>query len=199
MSGTGLEFNLNDARFVREELGFEVYTEPIEKTPLPEAHFDVITAYDVLEHVDDPVSFLTALRKYLKPEGHICIQVPNIQDVLLSVYDIPAFGDFWFREVHLFNYSPKTLNMMLEKCGFKGTVQSVENYNILNHLNWLFTGEPQASMEVGMSQPVLVQNPDKKSAAADELNEWVIKIDAEYKALLNRHSLGDSILFIGTK
>lgn len=65
----GIEFNEENAEFVNRELGIKTYTDPIEKTDLPLDYFDLITAFHVLEHVDDPIQFLTALRKYLKSSG----------------------------------------------------------------------------------------------------------------------------------
>lgn len=192
----GIEFNLDNARFVEEVLEIKVYTKRIEDVDLPQEYFDIVTAFQVLEHVDDPMLFLKGIHKLLKPGGTICIEVPNIQDVLLSVYEIEQYADFWFREPHVFNYSPKTLTMMLEKTGFAGETKTIQSYNFINHMNWVLKGTPQKSMDIGMSKPVLVQS---NSVIADELNNWVEKIDREYKDILNKHELGESILFIGKK
>ena len=40
--------------------------------------FDVILAADVLEHLRDPQKCLVSLQKYLKPDGHIVLSIPNI-------------------------------------------------------------------------------------------------------------------------
>jgi len=192
----GMEFNLDNARFVKEVLGIRVYTGCIEDVDLPQEYFDIATAFQVLEHVDDPISFLKGIHKLLKPGGTICIEVPNIQDVLLSVYEIEQYADFWFREPHVFNYSSKTLTMMLEKTGFAGETKTIQSYNFINHMNWILKGTPQKSMGIGMSKPVLASS---RSAIADELNRWIDKIDDEYKDILNKHGLGESILFIGKK
>lgn len=192
----GMEFNLDNARFVEEVLGIKVYTKRIEDIDLPQEFFDIATAFQVLEHVDDPTSFLKGIHKLLKPGGTICIEVPNIQDVLLSVYEIEEYSDFWFREPHVFNYSPQTLTMMLEKTGFAGKTKTIQSYNFINHMNWILKGVPQQSMNIGMSKPALTSS---RSAIADELNRWIEKIDREYKDILNKHGLGESILFIGKK
>lgn len=68
--------------------------------------------------------------------------------------------------------------------------------NFINHMNWILKGAPQQSMNIGMSKPVLASS---RSAIADELNRWIEKIDGEYKDILNKHGLGESILFIGKK
>ena len=192
----GMEFNLDNARFVEETQGIKVHTESIEDVSLPQEYFDIATMFQVLEHVDDPIRFLKKIHRLLKPGGTICIEVPNIQDVLLSVYEIEQYSDFWFREPHVFNYSPKTLTMTLEKTGFAGETKTIQSYNVINHMNWILKGTPQKSMDIGMSKPVLVKS---EGTVADELNSWIEKFDRGYKDILNKHELGDSILFIGQK
>jgi SAM-dependent methyltransferase len=44
--------------------------------------FDLITAWDVLEHVFDPVPFLSAIRDLLAPGGVVFLRTPNIRYVL---------------------------------------------------------------------------------------------------------------------
>ncbi|MFA5779072.1 MAG: class I SAM-dependent methyltransferase [Elusimicrobiota bacterium] len=196
MECVGIEFNSANARFVEEVLGIKVYTKHIEYVDLPHESFDIITAFQVLEHIEDPVKFLVGINNLLKPGGIICIEVPNVQDVLLSVYNVKPYADFWFREPHIFNYSPKTLTMVLKKSGFVGKTKTIQLYNLINHLNWMLKGEPQQSMDIGMSKPVLAPS---HNAIADELNRWIAKVDREYKNILNKHELGESILFIGKK
>lgn len=196
MECIGIELNLDNARFVEKALGIKVYTELIEEVDLPSEYFDIATAFQVLEHVDDPLKFLAGIYKLLKPGGIICIEVPNVHDVLLSVYKIEPYADFWFREPHVFNYSPKTLAMILEKSGFAGETKTIQSYNFINHMNWVLKGEPQQSVGIGMSKPILASS---RSAIADELNGWIEKVDREYKEILSKYELGDNILFIGKK
>ena len=44
--------------------------------PLPDETFDVVTAFDVLEHLDDPVEAVRALRARLAPQGRLVCTVP---------------------------------------------------------------------------------------------------------------------------
>lgn len=52
----------------------------------PEERFDVITAWDVIEHVHDPVSFLRDLASRLAPGGQIFLRTPNL------VYVLPLYA-----------------------------------------------------------------------------------------------------------
>jgi len=195
----GIEFNREDAIFVNEELGIKTYTEPIQDTDIPLEYFDLVTVYQVLEHINDPIEFLTTIYKYLKPDGFICIEVPNIQDALISVYNIKSYSDFWFREPHVFYFSPKTLSMILERSGFSGSTKTVQAYNFINHVNWILTGEPQKSANKSMSMPRLIDSGSVNPAIRTEFNSWIQRVDKEYKQLLIKHNLGENIVFIGKK
>lgn len=46
---------------------------------LPNERFDVITMFDVLEHLDDPVAVVNALRERLTPTGQFIVTVPAFQ------------------------------------------------------------------------------------------------------------------------
>ena len=120
----GIEFNEENARFVNEELGIRVYTVPIDKTPVQEGYFDLITAFHVVEHVEDPIALLSTLSRYLQPEGLLYVEVPNLNDALLSTYEVEAYASFWFREPHIFNCSPDTLRRVLDRSGFTGEMST---------------------------------------------------------------------------
>ena len=194
----GIELNREDARFVNEEVGIKTYTTPIEETDLEEASFDLITMFHVLEHIDDPVTLLSTLRRYLKPGGHIYIEVPNVEDALLSVYQVDAYADFWYREPHVFNFSPSTLKQTMAKAGFEGESHTFQRYSLLNHTNWVMTGKPQSSMVVGMGAPTMI-HPDNEvdDEVRTELDAWLNRVNEEYKKLLDKHGRGDCVRYVG--
>lgn|GEM_PF-2677758 len=45
--------------------------------PFPSGHFRVIHCYDVLEHVDDPLTLLAEFRRVLEPGGSLRLEVPH--------------------------------------------------------------------------------------------------------------------------
>jgi len=49
----------------------------LETADLPADHFDVAYSYFVMEHVDDPDSFLAAMYRCLKPGGSYLFMTPN--------------------------------------------------------------------------------------------------------------------------
>ena len=117
----------------------------------------------------------------------------------MSLYDIESYRDFWYQEPHNFYFSPKTLLMLLRRCGFEGKVTTVQIYNFLNHMNWIFTGRPQKSADLGMSKPRLVLSDSVDERIKIELNQWIQRLDSEYKHILTKYDLGEFMIFTGKK
>ena len=195
----GIELNKENAQFANSTLGIKVFDSPIEKTAIPKHYFDIITIWQVLEHVNDPRKFLAIISNYLSPNGYLCIEVPNINDALLSLYKMEAYAEFWYREPHVFYYSPETLEMLLDQVGFTGEIQTTQEYNIINHINWILNGEPQKSYNVGTTDPEPINNESIDPKVKDEVNRWFITINNQYKLLLEKLKFGENILCIGKK
>jgi SAM-dependent methyltransferase len=53
----------------------------LEDADLPPASFDVVTLWDVLEHVADPVNFLRLCGSLSRPGGHLFVNVPDLDSL----------------------------------------------------------------------------------------------------------------------
>ncbi|OGY46925.1 MAG: hypothetical protein A3J62_02035 [Candidatus Buchananbacteria bacterium RIFCSPHIGHO2_02_FULL_38_8] len=195
----GLELNQAQVLFIRERLDFKVYDQPIEAVEIVEGPFDVITSFQVLEHIKDPLKFLQAAAKNLKPGGYLYIEVPNLNDALLSVYKIKGYEDFYYREPHLSYFDERSFKKLLDQAGFEGEIKTVQRYNIFNHLNWLLTGQPQGEFSQGNNDPVLVQSHEVNEEVKDDLNKFIKSVNENYKELLNKHKLGENLSFLGKR
>ena len=195
----GVEFNEAHAAYTRQRLGIEVYTDPIEKTNRPKGSFDVVFMFHVLEHMEDPEGFLRGLSEYLTPQGKVYIEVPNIDDALISPYKVAAYADFYYREPHLFYFSPATFRTLTERAGFRGEIEMIQRYSLANHIHWVTAGAPQPDAEAGMGVPKL--RADHDGARTDferELDGWLARVDHEYRALLQKHGRAEAMAFVGT-
>ena len=77
--------------------------------------FDVITAMDVIEHTEDPVSFLKSLYAMLTPGGYLFISTPDTSSIHQRVT-----GKYWhyYNRYHLSLFPKKTLTAIASKMGF---------------------------------------------------------------------------------
>ncbi len=105
--------------------------------------YDVITAFHVIEHLQDPIEILQQLTSLLKENGKMIIEVPNANDALLTIYHNKAFQEFTYWSPHLYLYNPHTLKKLGEKAGLKVEfVKCIQRYPFSNTLYWLAKGKP---------------------------------------------------------
>jgi len=83
--------------------------------------FDVVHMSEVLEHIPDPIDTLKIAYDLLKPNGLLCVSVPNdynpFQQILREVYE---YKSWWVAPPHHINYFDfESLEKLLEKIGFK--------------------------------------------------------------------------------
>jgi len=69
----GVELSTWSSAFARERLQLKVFTGTLQQAQLPSAHFNVITLWDVIEHVPDPVPLLTEAARLLAPDGRLVL------------------------------------------------------------------------------------------------------------------------------
>lgn len=112
----GLELQQSCARFVQKK-GMTVYTEPIERSCLPESYFDVITLWQVLEHIPDPLRFLNEIVRILKPGGICALSTPNNHSIgaLLLQKHWPSV----LPRNHYHLFSKSSLRITFLKAGFR--------------------------------------------------------------------------------
>lgn len=115
--------------------GGRIVTEDLGAAALPAEHFDVITFWDVLEHLPDPVAALKEASRLLRPGGLLLLRAPNFASYLARRY-----GQDWYElslPYHLFHFTPATLTRMLEAAGFEVRVledsAGVQNYHAFKH------------------------------------------------------------------
>jgi len=112
----GCEINPVTGGHSRERLKERVCVGDLDAMSFTGAGFDVITLWDVLEHQPDPSAFLSRVKKYLKEDGIICLQVPNFDGYISRLkgknWDWLTPGD------HLYFFTPATLAKTAESAGF---------------------------------------------------------------------------------
>jgi SAM-dependent methyltransferase len=104
--------------------------------------FDVILLYYVLEHLRNPIEYLSSLTAWLMPGGRIMLEVPNVEDILLGPYAIPNFAPFYWQKAHYYNFSHRTLADVLRRAGVPVQIFPAQRYDLSNHMVWMMEGKP---------------------------------------------------------
>ena len=114
----GLDIEPESIRYARENLGLKkVAVGQLSEQQYPDEFFDVITAYDVVEHVPDLNLFISEIRRVLKPDGLVEIGTPDI-----GHWRVPSELSLW-KEIkpseHLYYFTESTLGALLLKHGLR--------------------------------------------------------------------------------
>ncbi len=113
----GIEPNLRAAQQARARLGAEaIQAISLEEASFPPGTFDLITLWDVLEHLDDPPAALRRLAGWLHPAGLLALGVPNLES-----WDARFFGPAWIgwdAPRHLYLFPDSILREILAASGF---------------------------------------------------------------------------------
>ena len=196
----GIDYDSRSARFAAAKTGFPVYTSDVETTWIPEKSLDMICMFHTLEHVQNPAELLKKLSRYLKPGGLFFIEVPNLDDALLSAYGLKNYYEnHWFHEAHLWYFSPKSLSRLLKKIGFASKIHFYQDYNFLNHMHWLAADKPQATASIGRGAPRLPLRASLDRSKAQALNQFIAKANKAYKQILEQQGLAANMLLIAKK
>jgi len=146
---------------------------------LPDATYDAITMWHVLEHVHRLDEYIAQLKKVLAPGGKIIIAVPNYKSKDATVYqanwaayDVPR---------HLYHFSPQSMRKLMEQHGLqvistkpmwldsfyvsmlsekniKGSLMKAIWNGIKSNINALFHKEECSSLVYVIGAPVVDEN-----------------------------------------
>ena len=114
---TGIELVAEAAEAARQQHGLAVATGSAESQLQGDEQLDVITMWDVVEHLRQPKGVFARCWKALKPGGWLIFAIPNINS-----FDRQLFGNAWLgweTQRHLFFFDEVTLPRLLRETGFE--------------------------------------------------------------------------------
>jgi len=113
----GTEVSEPATRFAREELEQQVdIGDLLHMSRFDQLDFDVLTLFDVIEHLSRPCLYLQKAHDLLRKGGLLYMETPNFNA-------LPRFalGKKWtiFNSLHRYYFTPSTMARILQKVGFK--------------------------------------------------------------------------------
>lgn len=113
-------------------------------------------SFQVIEHIEDPLVFLTEIADLLAPGGRLTVSTPNRADLLMGLLP-ETYPPFFYRTVHRWYFSADSL----ARCGRAAGLVPVETrwlhrFGIANTLRWLRDRTPGGQNPLpGLDDPAL--------------------------------------------
>jgi SAM-dependent methyltransferase len=113
----GIEPNAPAAKQAQDLFCLNIRACTLEDAGFPSRFFDVITLWDVLEHLHDPTKSLREIHRILHPEGILIMRLPNGDS-----REAKMFSSNWAgldAPRHLFIFTPGLRKLILQKTNFQ--------------------------------------------------------------------------------
>ena len=173
----GTEFN-DEAVMICEKKGIQMKKGSLNQGDFGDDYFDVITSFEVIEHINEPTQDLDCVKSIVRKGGLVYVTTPNFNSISRSI-----LGSRWnvveYPE-HLCYYTPDTLSRLFKNKGFK-KLRLITTGISLNRLKVSFTG---SSVEI---------DQDESLRNSIEGNFLLGLVKKTINLVLNTFRKGDSI------
>lgn len=125
MKVRGIEPNEGYAAHAREQLDLPVQTGFYQDANVEPRNLDVVTAFHVVEHLEDPFGMMRRCLEWLRADGVLLIEVPNVEARC-------QHPNRQFHRGHLYHFNRQNLTAMMRRAGFEivDTFVSADGGNI---------------------------------------------------------------------
>ncbi|MBK9384100.1 MAG: class I SAM-dependent methyltransferase [Planctomycetes bacterium] len=115
----GVEVSGYIAEFGRKNYGLDVIVGTLDEAApvLGDRRFDLITFWDVVEHLPDPIAVLRRAASFLRPGGKLLLETQNVRSLFARV-----LGQRWQHykhHEHLYHFDPRTVRELCRQAGLR--------------------------------------------------------------------------------
>lgn len=155
---TGIEPNDGYREFARVEYGVDLRAGTLDDAEFADGEFDLVTLFHVLEHVPHPSAALGRLARWLRPGGHLYVEVPNALTQVSSPSNL-------YHRAHLYYFAAEPLIALAARAGFVPVL--VDGSARLANLTAVFvnTGQPQARVVMPAAHDAVVAANRRRTLA----------------------------------
>jgi 2-polyprenyl-3-methyl-5-hydroxy-6-metoxy-1,4-benzoquinol methylase len=144
--GYGIEPSRVAAQYSKDVLGHNVINGLFTGvTQFPEIKFDVISSWDVIEHLEDPEKFIADVEKLLKDDGIFVFSTIIVDSIIARIL---KHRWHWLIPMHLTYFKKREITSLLRRHGFE--VMACLNHTHYASLRYAVRG-------AGMNMPLLMQ------------------------------------------
>lgn len=135
-------------RKIMDEKGYDTYPYMDNAKNDYRGKIDVITSFDVIEHVKDPLLFMKDIYELLSNSGVAMIGTPTDAPIMRRLLKKDYEKKLLFSVQHLWIFSEKNLKMLAQKAGLQvSKIKYFQRYGIGNLLGWLREKQPNSDIK----------------------------------------------------
>ncbi|HUP27090.1 MAG TPA: class I SAM-dependent methyltransferase [Chloroflexia bacterium] len=131
----GVETSPIAAGRAEQAAGASIHVGTLESAPYEDSWFDAVTLWDVIEHVQSPMSYMQQAARLVRPGGLVALTTPNIRSAAFKL-----LGPKWWvvgPNDHIYYFAPRTMQRLLTRCGLKIYVMHTDGGTIETWRKWL--------------------------------------------------------------
>lgn len=123
----GVEISPDLASYARKNFSLKVHEHDLTQQKINTKPFQIITLFDLIEHIPDPNLMIAACQKLLVEDGLLLIRTPTEEGLLRNIAKVIFWASLtkvelpmhWFYSFeHIHSFSLKTLTLLLERHNF---------------------------------------------------------------------------------
>jgi SAM-dependent methyltransferase len=128
LDAQGVELSRQESDYATGVLGLNVVGELLKDAHLPRGSYDLVTSFEVIEHMIDPCSFLVELTEYVKQDGYLLIMTDNFASHMAT--SLGAGFPKWIPHTHVSHFSAETLSRTI------GAIEQLALVKALSFTPW---------------------------------------------------------------
>lgn len=158
----GTEYT-DEAISICESKGITMQQGKLDPSDYQLGEFDIITSFEVIEHINNPQEELVNFHSLLRSGGLVYVTTPNFNSLLR--YRLKADYDVITYPEHLSYYTPKTIRFLFKKSGF--SIQKIMTTGI--SISRLKSGKS------GVRQEYISESSDDEKMRQKMEDKWHLK------------------------
>jgi 2-polyprenyl-3-methyl-5-hydroxy-6-metoxy-1,4-benzoquinol methylase len=107
IAADGVELSVQEAEYAKHKLGLPVHCNLLSESGVRRGHYDVVSSFEVIEHISDPTSFLAEMAEYVRPGGQLVVMTDNFES--RPVRQLRGGFPKWIPHTHVSHFSAQSL------------------------------------------------------------------------------------------
>lgn len=187
---SGVELSSISASYGREVEHLDIHVGTLFNAGFASGYFDVVTMWEVIEHLPTPTGYLREVRRILREGGAVLLSTPNVNSLTRLI-----IGKKWeviSPEEHLHLFSERTVKALFERSGFVVSKSMTEDINPLLIIRNIVSRKRSDDRTEKRREIVTLRNLIEKHRVLRSSRQAM-------NAILSKIKLGDTLVVLAEK